>query len=70
MRYQQGVDRDIQEREIDTGSADSNAGTIAAWTISCVAVAGAAIGVGYAYKTGRIGQRNRPEQYGVDTSPV
>lgn len=55
---------------MDTGSADSNAGTIAAWTISSVAVAGAAIGVGYAFKTGRIGQRNRPEQYGVDTSPV
>eukprot|EP00892_Ulva_mutabilis_P012233 jgi/Ulvmu1/9382/UM051_0009.1 len=54
--------------EIDTGGAATNVGLIAGLTILCVAITGAAAGAGYAYKTGRIGRRNQPQQYGMDAA--
>lgn len=59
----------VQEPDVDP-DVETNVGLIAGLTVLCVAITGAAVGAGYAYKTGRIGQRNRPEQFGMEISQV
>lgn len=57
-------------QETDSGGAETNVGLIVGLTVLCVAITGAAVGAGYAYKTGRIGRRNQSDQFGVDVSLV